>query len=60
MPNFIAIANFIGINELGLTPPFGGQELITEPNTPIPGAGSISMVTEDGTGLGNEDIITEG
>jgi|TARA_R110001606_G_scaffold392647_1_gene561818 hypothetical protein len=60
MPNLIAIANFIGINELGLTPPFGGQELITEPDTPIVGGVSVSMVTEDGTGLGNEDIITEG
>ena len=33
MPNLIAIANFIGINELGITPPFGGQDIITEINT---------------------------
>tara|TARA_R110002051_G_scaffold88100_1_gene155295 strand:+ start:413 stop:592 length:180 start_codon:yes stop_codon:yes gene_type:complete len=58
MPNLIAIANFIGLNELGITPPFGGQDLITETNTPL-GLGPLQMVTEDGTGVGNEDIITE-
>ena len=58
MPNIIAIANFIGINQLGNTPPFGGQDLITETNTPL-GLGPLQMVTEDGTGVANEDIITE-
>ena len=39
MPNIIAIANFIGINQLGNTPPFGGQQIITEINTPGIGTG---------------------
>ena len=59
MPNLIAIANFIGTNQLGITPPFGGQDLITEINTPGEGLGPLQMVTEAGTGLPGEDIITE-
>tara|TARA_R110000744_G_scaffold109335_1_gene206629 strand:+ start:459 stop:647 length:189 start_codon:yes stop_codon:yes gene_type:complete len=59
MPNLIAIANFIGINELGITPPFGGQDIITEINTPGVGQGPVQMVSEDGTGLPNGDLITE-
>ena len=48
MPNIIAIGNFIGLNEQGLTPPFGGQDLVTE----LSGA---QIVTE----LNSRDIITE-
>tara|TARA_R110002020_G_scaffold147396_2_gene322721 strand:- start:1230 stop:1412 length:183 start_codon:yes stop_codon:yes gene_type:complete len=59
MPNLIAIANFIGLNELGITPPFGGQDIITENNTPGVGQGPLQMVTENGTGLPNEDLITQ-
>ena len=59
MPNLIAIANFIGTNQLGNTPPFGGQDIITEINTPGLGQGPLQMVSEDGTGLPSGDLITE-
>ncbi|MGB4734432.1 MAG: hypothetical protein WBH19_08705 [Candidatus Nanopelagicales bacterium] len=59
MPNLIAIANFIGTNLLGNTPPYGGEDLVTEINTPGGGQGSLQMVSEDGTGLPNSDLITE-
>jgi len=47
MPNLIAIANFIGINELGITPPYGGEDIITELG--------VQMVSE----LTSVDLITE-
>jgi hypothetical protein len=48
MPNLIAIANFIGLNEQGFTPPFGGQDIVTE-------LSGVQIVTE----LNSRDIITE-
>jgi hypothetical protein len=59
MPNLIAIANFIGINQYGLNPPYGGFDIITEINTPGEGQGPLQMVSEDGTDLPNSDLITE-
>ena len=60
MPNLIAIANFIGLNELGTTPPSGGGNITTEINTPNVGQGPIQMISENGTGSGGENLITEG
>ncbi len=51
MPNLIAIANFIGINQYGVNPPYGGQDIITELK--------IQMVSENGTDIPNSDLITE-
>ena len=59
MPNLIAIANFIGINQYGVNPPYGGFDIITEINTPEEGQGPLQMVSEDGTDLPNSDLITE-
>jgi hypothetical protein len=47
MPNLIAIANFIGVNELGITPPYGGEDIVTEIG--------IQVVSE----LTLVDIVTE-
>ena len=47
MPLIIGIGNWIGINELGITPPFGGEDIITELG--------VQMVSE----LTSIDIITE-
>ena len=47
MPNLIANGIFIGINELGITPPYGGQDIITETG--------IQVVSE----LTLQDLITE-
>tara|TARA_R100000479_G_C6223266_1_gene142472 strand:- start:237 stop:389 length:153 start_codon:yes stop_codon:yes gene_type:complete len=47
MSLIIAIGNYIGINQLGITPPYGGEDIITETG--------IQMVSE----LTSEDIITE-
>ena len=55
MPNLIAIANFIGTNQYGVSPPYGGSEI----NTPGLGLGPLQMVSEAGTGLPNSDLITE-
>tara|TARA_R110000851_G_scaffold288745_1_gene442824 strand:- start:2013 stop:2156 length:144 start_codon:yes stop_codon:yes gene_type:complete len=44
----IAIANYIGDNNIGTTPPFGGNDIIDE-------RGGIPIVME----LSSEDIITE-
>ncbi len=44
--NIIGI--YIGINELGSTPPFGGRDIVTETG--------LQMVSE----LTSEDLITEG
>ena len=38
---------FIGINQLGINPPYGGEDIITELG--------IQMVSE----LGSQDLITE-
>ncbi len=51
MPNIIAIANFIGINQYDVNPPYGGEDIVTEL--------SIQMVSEDGTDQPNSDLITE-
>tara|TARA_B100000965_G_scaffold399383_1_gene419246 strand:- start:4437 stop:4625 length:189 start_codon:yes stop_codon:yes gene_type:complete len=59
MPNLIAIANFIGTNQYGVSPPYGGSDIITEINTPGLGLGPLQMVSEAGTGLPNSDLITE-
>ena len=59
MPNLIAIANFIGTNQYGVNPPYGGEDIITEINTPGVGLGLLQMVSEDGTDLPNSDLITE-
>jgi|TARA_X000001036_G_C20655866_1_gene796911 hypothetical protein len=51
MPSFIAIANFIGFNQPEGTAPIGIKDIVTELG--------LQMITEDGTGLPNEDMITE-
>ena len=30
MSLIIAIGNYIGINQLGITPPYGGEDIVTE------------------------------
>jgi hypothetical protein len=47
MPLIIGIGNWIGINELGITPPYGGEDIVTELG--------VQMVSE----LTSVDIITE-
>ena len=47
----IMIGNYIGYNNYGVNPPFGGKDLITQIG--------IQMVTENGTRLPNEDIKAE-
>ena len=47
MPLLIAIGNWIGINELGITPPYGGEDIVTELG--------VQMVSE----ATSEDLITE-
>lgn len=59
MASMIAIANFIGTNRSGVSPPYGGEDIVTEINTPGGGQGSLQMVSENGTGLPNSDLITE-
>tara|TARA_R100001443_G_scaffold30694_1_gene44503 strand:+ start:529 stop:717 length:189 start_codon:yes stop_codon:yes gene_type:complete len=59
MPNLIATGIFIGINQYGVSPPYGGSDIVTEINTPGLGLGPVQMVSEAGTGLPNSDLITE-
>jgi len=47
MPNIIATGIFIGINELGITPPYGGYDIVTETG--------IQMVEQKTS----QDLITE-
>jgi len=49
--SLIAIANFIGFNQPEGTAPIGIKDIVTELG--------LQMITEDGTGLPNEDMITE-
>jgi len=44
----IVIANYIGDNNMGVNPPFGGNDIVDE-------IGGVQIVME----LGSEDIITE-
>ncbi len=46
MSLIIAIGNYIGINQLGITPPYGGEDIITETG--------VQMVSE----TGSQDLIT--
>ena len=47
MSLIIAIGNYIGINQLGITPPYGGEDIVTETG--------VQMVSE----TGSQDLITE-
>ena len=47
MSLIIAIGNYIGINQLGITPPYGGEDIVTETG--------VQMVSE----AGSQDLITE-
>ena len=47
MPNVIAIANFIGSNQYGVNPPYGGEDIVTETG--------VQIISE----TGSQDLITE-